>query len=312
MFPIYLPIAEIPLDVALLLAVGAIGGFLSGMFGIGGGFIITPILIFLGVPPAVAVATSSNQIIASSLSGCLAHFKKNNVDTKMGVFLLVGGIVGGAIGLWIFAILKKIGQIDLAISLSYVFLLGITGSIMAYESSRTILREKGFLPQRRSIGKKFKIMGFLFGRQLLPFKIHFPNSGITVSAFLPVIIGLVAGLMVAIMGIGGGFLMIPAMIYLLRMPTNKAVGTSLFQIIFITSIVTFVHALTTQTVDVILAFILIIGGVIGAQFGYIAGQKFHAHKLRWMLSALILAVSLTLAYNLVSTPKNLYSVTVIN
>jgi uncharacterized membrane protein YfcA len=312
MFPIYLPIAELPVDLVILLMVGAAGGFLAGMFGVGGGFIITPILIFLGIPPSVAVATSSNQIIASSISGCLAHFKKGNVDIKMGAFLLIGGLVGGAVGLWIFAILRKIGQIDLAISLSYVIFLGTTGGIMAYESSRYILREKGWLKERKKIKKKMRILGFLYGRQILPFKMHFPNSGITVSAVLPILIGAVAGLMVSIMGIGGGFLMIPAMIYLLRMSTGKAVGTSLFQIIFTTSIITFMHALTSQTVDAILAVILITGGVIGAQFGHAAGEAFPAHKLRWMLSIIILAVCASLAYNLVATPKNLYSVSILD
>lgn len=312
MFNIYLPIAELPIDVLLLLMVGTAGGFLSGMFGVGGGFVITPALMFLGVPPAVAVATSSNQIIASSVSGCLAHFKRNNVDMKMGAYLLIGGFIGGGIGLVIFAALTKAGQIDIVISLAYVLFLGFLGTIMASESSLIILREKGWLKEKEKIEKKARMIGIRFNRQILPFKVDFPNSGIKVSALLPIMIGAVAGLMVAIMGIGGGFLMIPAMIYILRMGTGKAVGTSLFQIIFITTIVTFMHAITTQTVDVVLALILISGGVIGAQFGQAMSERFSPHKLRWMLSAIVLTVCLSLAYELVVTPKSLYSVTVLD
>ncbi|MDA1320362.1 MAG: sulfite exporter TauE/SafE family protein, partial [Proteobacteria bacterium] len=231
---IYLPIAEISINIFLILGLGGMVGLLSGIFGVGGGFLMTPLLIFLGVPAPVAVGTEANQIVASSVSGVLAHWRRGNVDVKMGIILLSGGIVGSTIGVYIFALLREIGQIDLAIKLSFIVFLGIIGSLMLVESTRTILRS------RRPGGKRRKLHqhNWLHG---LPFKMRFRKSKLYISALLPFGVGLLVGILSAIMGVGGGFIMVPAMIYVLGMPTSVVVGTSLFQIIFVTANVTFLQ-----------------------------------------------------------------------
>ena len=298
---IYLPIAELPVNMFLILGLGGIGGLLAGMFGIGGGFLLTPLLIFIGVSPSVAVATSTNQIIASSFSGFLAHWHRNNVDIKMGCYLLAGGLVGALLGVFIFTLLKNLGQIDLVISLIYVVFLGFIGTLMGIESVRTMLKHKKGEVEEEAPKARWM--------DRLPYKIHFPRSNLTVSAFLPVFIGVAAGMLVSLMGIGGGFVMIPAMIYILRMPTSVVIGTSLFQIIFITSLVTVLHAVNTQSVDMVLACLLIVGGVIGAQFGSRIGAKIRADKLRGLLALIVLAVCVRLAFGLFMEPESLYTVT---
>lgn len=301
-FQIYLPIAEMPVNVLLILALGVVGGFLSGMFGIGGGFLLTPLLIFIGIPPAVAVATSSNQIIAASFSGFLAHWHRKNVDIKMGVYLTIGGFVGSTLGVWLFAVLKKFGQIDLVISISYAVFLGAIGSLMASESIKTIRRKRN-----GNSSEKEKKQNWLT-KLKLPFVTEFPRSNLKISLILPVMVGFFAGILVSIMGIGGGFLMIPAMIYILGMPTSIVIGTSLFQIIFTTSNVTFLQALTTQTVDILLALFLILGSVVGAQFGTRASLKLPAEKMRAVLAAIVLLVAIKLMLTLFVTPLNPYTV----
>ncbi len=312
---IYLPIAEIPIDIFLLLIVGTAGGLLAGLFGIGGGFLVTPILIFIGIPPYVAVATSANQIIASSLTGFIAQWRRKNVDIKMGAFLLIGGMIGSYVGIIIFAWLKKIGQIDIAISLIYVLFLGSIGVLMFFESGKNLLHHDTTVIRDKK--SKFHLVD-LFGIRLitkklkkieLPYVVEFPSSGLKVSGISPILIGIIAGIMVSIMGIGGGFLMIPAMIYILKMPANMVVGTSLFQIIFISSIVTVMHSVSTHSVDMLLASILIVGGVVGAQFGSRISHKIPAIKLRFALSILILLVCLRLAGGLFIQPDNIYSLT---
>lgn len=313
---IYLPIAEIPLDIFLLLGIGALGGVMAGLFGIGGGFLITPILIFNGVPPSVAVATSANQIVASSVTGFISQWYRKSVDIKMGIFLLMGGLLGSYLGILIFAGLKSLGQIDLAISLIYVFFLGFIGALMFYESGQEYF--KRFLGDKKK-GKRTKfvsiadILGLkklkaMIRRVDLPFVVEFPKSELKISIVLPVTIGIIAGMMVSLMGIGGGFVMIPAMIYLLKMPTNIVVGTSLFQIIFITAVVTIMHSVSTQSVDMVLASILIIGGVVGAQIGSKLGLRIRADKLRFFLSVIILAVCIRLAIGLLLEPEYLFSI----
>jgi len=312
---IYLPIAELPLDIFLLLFIGCVGGMLAGIFGIGGGFLITPILIFNGVPASVAVATSANQIIASSVTGFLAQWYRKNVDIKMGIYLLSGGLVGAYLGVLLFALLKSIGQIDLAISMIYVVFLGSVGALMFYESGQAVFM-KAVSTKSEKVKKKFSIAEFLGLRKLklyiksldLPFVIEFPKSNLKISALLPIVIGVLSGILVSLMGIGGGFVMIPAMIYLLKMPTTIVVGTSLFQIIFITSIVTVMHSVTTQSVDMVLASILIVGGVIGAQLGSKIGMNINPIKLRFLLSIIILAVCIRLGVGLVLEPEYLYSI----
>ncbi|MFP6705421.1 MAG: sulfite exporter TauE/SafE family protein [Alphaproteobacteria bacterium] len=298
---IYLPIAELSVNVFLFLGMGAGVGFLSGLFGVGGGFLMTPLLIFAGIPPAVAVATEANQIVASSVSGALAHWRRGNVDIKMGVVLLIGGIIGSTLGVWVFGLLRGLGQIDLVIRLSYVVFLGIIGALMLVESLNAISR------QRKPGGKRRKLHqhNWLHG---LPFKMRFRRSKLYISALLPLGIGVLVGILAAIMGVGGGFIMVPAMIYLLGMPTAMVVGTSLFQIIFVTANVTFLQAWQNQTVDIFLALLLLTGGVIGAQLGTRAGSKLPGEQLRSMLALIVLAVCARLAYELLAHPEDLFSI----
>ncbi|MCT4371685.1 sulfite exporter TauE/SafE family protein [Yangia mangrovi] len=294
---IYLPIAEVSVNVFLLFGLGGIVGVLSGMFGVGGGFLITPLLFFMGIPPAVAVATGANQIVASSISGVLAHFKRKTVDLRMGLVLLAGGLVGAALGVWIFNLLKELGQVDLLVRLCYVVFLGIIGGLMFIESVNAIFKSrKGAAPKRRH-------HGWVHG---LPFKMRFRTSGLYISAIPPVLVGLSVGVLAAIMGVGGGFIMVPAMIYLLGMPTKVVVGTSLFQIIFVSAFTTLLHATTNYTVDIMLALVLILGGVIGAQIGTAFGTRLKAEQLRIALASLVLLVCGKLALDLFITPSELY------
>lgn len=300
---IYLPIAEMSVHILLLLGMGAAVGFLSGMFGVGGGFLMTPLLIFIGIPPAVAVATEANQIVASSVSGALAHWRRRSLDLKMGCVLLAGGGVGSFFGVAIFSRLKAIGQVDLMISLAYVLFLGIIGSLMLVESLQAIRKARGGAQTgRRKPGSHTWIHG-------LPFKMRFRQSKLYISAIPVVLIGFVVGVLAAIMGVGGGFIMVPAMIYLLRMPTNVVVGTSLFQIVFVTALVTVLHSVNTQTVDILLALILLAGGVAGAQVGAIVGVKLKGEQLRALLAALVVAVCIKMGFDLVVMPADLYSIT---
>jgi uncharacterized membrane protein YfcA len=297
---IYLPIAEISLDALLLLGLGGLIGFLSGLFGVGGGFLMTPALIFIGVPPPVAVGTEANQIVASSVSGVLAHWQRGNVDIKMGVILLLGGLVGSTFGVWLFAILRSVGQIDLVIKLSYVTFLGIIGALMFVESLRALRRRRATGHGRAKLHRHTWVHG-------LPFKMRFRRSKLYISALLPLGVGFLVGILAAIMGVGGGFIMVPAMIYLLGMPTSVVVGTSLFQIIFVTANVTFLQAYANQTVDVVLALLLLGGAVIGAQIGAKASVMLRGEQLRILLAIMVLAVCAKLAYDLTVTPDDIYS-----
>ena len=299
---LYLPIAEVSVNIFLLLGLGGLVGLLSGMFGVGGGFLITPLLFFIGIPPAVAVATGANQVVASSVSGVLAQVRRRAVDFRMGMVLLAGGIIGSALGVWVFARLAAVGQVDLFVQLSYVLFLGLIGAMMLQESLRTMNRaRKPGAPVRRA-----HVHTWVHN---LPFKLKFRASGLYISVIPPMMVGAVVGFLAAIMGVGGGFIMVPAMIYILGMPTKVVVGTSLFQIIFVTAFTTLMHAVTSQTVDMLLAFVLIIGGVIGAQIGARIGLRLKAEQLRVLLSLLVLAVAGKIALDLLLTPAELYSVT---
>ena len=298
---IYLPIAEISMHIGIIIGLGGGVGFLSGLFGVGGGFLMTPLLIFFGVPPVVAVATEANQIVASSVSGVLAHMRRSNVDFKMGTILLVGGVIGSTLGVFLFAFLRELGQIDLVIKLSYVVLLGIVGSLMLVESVRAILRTR----KPGAARGKLHQHNWLHG---LPFKMRFRRSKLYISALLPLAIGAFVGVLAAIMGVGGGFIMVPAMIYILGMPTAVVVGTSLFQIIFVTANVTILQSVQTQTVDFVLAGLLLFGAVIGAQFGTRAGAKLRGEQLRGLLALMVLAVCIKLVFDLALHPASLYSV----
>ncbi len=295
---IYLPIAEMSVNVVLILGLGGGVGFLSGLFGVGGGFLMTPLLMFIGIPPAVAVATEANQIVASSVSGVLAHWRRGNVDFKMGGVLLVGGFAGSSVGVWLFTVLRDLGQIDLVIKLSFVVFLGIIGGLMLVESVHAIMRRRKKAPPRKSKRSWLDRM---------PLKMRFRRSRLYISVLLPILVGFVVGLLAAIMGVGGGFIMVPAMIYLLGMPTAVVVGTSLFQIIFVTANVTLLQSITNQTVDVVLAMLLLFGGVVGAQFGARAGALLRGDQLRSLLAMMVLIVCGKLAFDLVVTPEDIYS-----
>lgn len=297
---IYLPIAEVSVNAFLLLGLGGIVGILSGMFGVGGGFLMTPLLFFIGIPPAVAVATEANQIVASSFSGVLAHVRRRTVDFRMGLVLLVGGLIGAAIGVQVFAALRQIGQVDLLVRLSYVGFLGVIGGLMFIESLGALMRARGSAgaaPKRRRHNWV----------HALPFKMKFRTSGLYISVIPPLVVGLLVGVLAAIMGVGGGFVMVPAMIYILGMPTKVVVGTSLFQIIFVTAFTTLLHATTNFTVDMVLAVLLLIGGVVGAQIGTQIGTRLRAEQLRILLALLVLAVCGKLALDLLLPPSEFYT-----
>ncbi|MGB3147974.1 MAG: sulfite exporter TauE/SafE family protein [Paracoccaceae bacterium] len=296
---IYLPIAEISVNAFILFGLGGIVGVLSGMFGVGGGFLITPLLFFVGVPPTVAVATGANQVVASSISGVLAHLKRKTVDIRMGTILLVGGIIGSMLGISLFNYLTKLGQIELAVQLCYVVFLGSVGLMMLIESVNSL---------RKTGTKKIKRNHNTWIHRL-PFKVRFRTSGLYLSVIPPLGVGIFVGILAAVMGVGGGFIMVPAMIYLLGMPTKVVVGTSLFQIIFVAAFTTFMHAFTNQSVDIALALMLILGGVIGAQLGAILAVRLRAEQLRILLALLVLGVALKLTYDIVVEPSELFSVT---
>ena len=298
---IYLPIAEMSVNIFLILGMGGAVGFLSGLFGVGGGFLMTPLLIFIGVPPPVAVGTEANQIVASSVSGVLAHWRRANVDFKMGFVLLLGGFLGSSLGVILFKYLQNLGQLDLVIKLSYVIFLGIIGFLMLWESSRTIIRSRSAAARRGKLHQHNWFHG-------LPFKMRFRKSKLYISAILPFLIGATVGVLSAIMGVGGGFIMVPAMIYLLGMPTSLAIGTSLFQIIFVTANVTFLQALTVQTVDILLAVLLLTGAVIGAQFGSKYSVRMKGEQLRALLALLVLGVCVKMIFDLTVMPADLYSI----
>jgi uncharacterized protein len=298
---IYLPIAEVSVDVFVLLGLGGVVGFLSGVFGVGGGFLLTPLLIFIGVPPTVAVASSANQLVGASVSGVLGHWQRGNVDFKMGFVLLVGGLAGSLLGVWIFTFLKLLGQIELTISLGYVLLLGTLGALMMAESIRTLLQ----LQRPGAARRKLHQHNWMHG---LPLKARFRRSKLYISTLLPIGVGFVIGVFSAILGIGGGFIMVPAMIYILGMPTAMVPGTSLLQIIFVAANVTVLQAYTNRTVDAVLALVLLVGGVVGARIGSGFGTRLRGEFLRLLLALIVLAVAAKLARDLTVQPADLYSI----
>jgi uncharacterized membrane protein YfcA len=299
---IYLPIAELSVNIFIILGMGAAVGFLSGMFGVGGGFLITPLLIFYNIPPAIAVATGANQVVASSISGAITHFRRGSLDFKLGGVLLGGGLVGATLGIWIFQALQKLGQLDLIISILYVVLLSSVGSMMMWESVNAIRRA------RRNETVTLNRSGQHGWVHRLPFKMRFKKSKIYLSVIPVIALGFGVGVLTSIMGVGGGFIMVPAMIYLLRIPTSVVVGTSLFQIIFVSTYATIIQAVVNHSVDIVLAFILMLSGVVAAQYGVRAGQKLKAEQLRALLAILILAVGARLALDLFTPPADIYSI----
>ena len=300
---VYLPIAEMSVNALVILALGGLVGFLSGLFGVGGGFLMTPLLIFVGVPPAVAVGTQSNQLVGASVTGVIGHWRRGNVDFRMGSVLLVGGLIGSLIGVWLFRILRQAGHIDLVISLLYVILLGVVGGLMLAESLHTLLRQRRKTAVRRKLHQHIWLHG-------LPLKMRFHKSRLYISAVVPLTIGVFGGMAVAILGVGGGFFMVPAMIYLLGMPTAVVPGTSLFQIVFTTAAVTILQALTNHTVDAMLALLLLVGGVVGAQFGTRFGAGLRGEQMRALLALLVVSVCIKLFVDLVIQPDDAYSIVV--
>jgi uncharacterized membrane protein YfcA len=299
---IYLPIADLPVNIFLILGMGLAIGFLSGMFGIGGGFLLTPMLIFLGVSPAVSIATVSSHIAASSLSGVFSYWRRKALDLSLAAMLLVGGMIGTASGVGLISLLRAAGQLDLVIALSYVTLLSIIGGLMIVESGRAIMRSRrGNVTATRRPGSHAWFHG-------LPLKIRFKQSRIYVSAIPVWTIGFVIGFLGAVMGIGGGFLLVPALIYLLRVPTSVVIGTSMVVTLATMAAATVMHAAINHSVDVVLAFILMVGGVIGAQFGAQAGQRFRGEQLRLLLGMLILLVGFRFAFGLILQPEDLFSI----
>jgi uncharacterized membrane protein YfcA len=298
----YLPVAEMSANMLVFLAMGGTVGFLSGMFGVGGGFLMTPLLIFAGIPAAVAVGTEAAQILAASVSGALAHWRRRNVDIKMGTVLLAGGLVGSAFGVELLGMLRRHGIFDFFLSACYVTFLGVMGLLMLIESSNTIRQARaGRVVTRRRSGQHNWVHG-------LPLKMRFHRSKLYISAIPPLLLGFFVGLLAAIMGVGGGFIMVPAMIYLLRMPTNVVVGTSLFQIVFLTAATAMLQASINQNVDVVLAAVLMAGGVVGAQYGTVAGERLKGEELRFLLATFILFVCARFAWQLIAPPAELYSI----
>ena len=289
-------------NILLIVLIGMLVGGLSGLFGVGGGFLMTPLLIFLGIPPAVAVGTEAPHVLASSVSGVIAHWRRKNVDFKMGFFLMVGGVFGSTVGVNLFKVLRIFGQIDIVIQMLFLIFLGFIGFSMAFESAKTTITK---YRTTSSIRTKLHQHSWIHG---LPFKLRFHRSKLYISTIPPIIIGFFVGVLSAMMGVGGGFIMIPAMVYILGMSTNVVVGTSLFQIIFVTANSTFFQSYLNQTVDIVLAFLMIIGGVIGAQIGARIGTTFKAEYLRGALAFLVLIVSLKIILDLTLTPSNLFSI----
>tara|TARA_B100001250_G_scaffold412761_1_gene444851 strand:+ start:692 stop:1606 length:915 start_codon:yes stop_codon:yes gene_type:complete len=298
---IYLPIAEMNINIFLIVFIGMLVGALSGLFGVGGGFLMTPLLIFLGIPPVVAVGSEAPHVLASSVSGVIAHWRKKNVDFKMGLFLLIGGLVGSTLGVNLFKILKTYGQIDIVIQFLFLVFLGFIGISMAFESAKTSIKN---YRTTSAIRTKLHQHSWIHG---LPFKLRFHRSKLYISAIPPIIIGFFVGVLSAMMGVGGGFIMIPAMVYILGMSTNVVVGTSLFQIIFVTANSTFFQSYLNQSVDVVLSALMILGGVIGAQIGVRIGSKLKAEYLRGILAIVVLLVCAKILTDLVLVPSDLFT-----
>ncbi len=299
---LYLPIAELSVNILVIIGLGSLVGLLSGMFGVGGGFLTTPLLIFYGIPPAVAVASAAPQITGASVSGVLAHARRGGVDVQMGSVLVAGGALGSVAGGFLFEKLQSAGQIDTVIGLLYVLLLGGIGGMMGREAIQSILAlRRGEAPRTR-VRRHVPLIA------ALPFRWRFYRSGLYLSPLAPLVLGLATGILTALMGVGGGFILVPAMIYLLGMSTRVVVGTSLFQILFVTAAATMMHALASQTVDIVLATLLLVGSVIGAQLGARFAARAKPEYLRLVLAAIVLVVALRMLLGLIWRPDEIYTV----
>ena len=295
---VYLPIAEMSVDAFLLVGIGFGVGWLSGLFGVGGGFLLTPLLILIGIPAPVAVASGANQTLGASVSGLIAQWRRGNVDARMGSVLLVGGVLGSLAGVQLFALLRRVGQVDLAVSVFYVVVLGTVGALMVMESVRAIMRRR--TSARRKLHAHFWMHG-------LPLKMRFRRSRLYISVIPPFAVGFAIGVLSAVMGVGGGFMLVPAMIYFLGMPTSVVIGTSLFQVVFVAANVTMLQAVQLGTVDILLTMLLLLGGVAGAQFGASMGTRLRGEETRALLGLLVLSVAMSLLWGLLRRPPNLFS-----
>ena len=301
---IYLPIAGMSINFFLVLGIGGLVGFLSGLFGVGGGFLLTPLLMMIGIPPAVAAASDSNQIVAGASSGAYAHWRLGNVDFKMGLIILAGGLTGGTVGVQVVKVLRAMGNFEFVMKLVYVLMLGLVGGAMFIESWRTIRRSRSGV-EAAGEGMVAPKSGRILDR--LPLKMDFHRSGLHTSAIFPFAIGATVGVMAALLGVGGGFIMVPAMIYIIGMPTIAAIGTDLFQIVLTSANVTLQQAMFNKTVDLLLALILLGGSTIGAQFGAIAGRRLKGEQIRILLAIIVLVLTVKMLLDLVLTPSDLVS-----
>jgi uncharacterized membrane protein YfcA len=299
---VYLPIANLSVNGLIIVGLGALTGVLSGLFGVGGGFLTTPLLIFYGVPPTVAAASAASQVTGASVSGVFAHSRRGGVDVQMGAVMVAGGVLGTGIGALLFRLLEELGQIDTVINVLYVALLGSIGGLMAHESIRSIRAERSGVPIQARKRRHHPLVASL------PLRWRFYRSGLYISPLAPLLLGLVTGILTMLMGIGGGFVLVPAMLYILGMSASVVVGTSLFQILFVTMATTMMHALTTKAVDIVLAALLLIGSVTGAQLGAQFAQKASPVYLRLILAALVLLVALRLFLGLTYRPDEIYTV----
>ena len=298
---LYLPIANLPVNIVVIIGLGGVVGLLSGMFGVGGGFLTTPLLIFYGIPPTVAAASAATQVTGASVSGVISHLSRNTVDIRMGAVMVAGGVVGAIIGAGLFSLLQAIGQIDTVIGILYVLMLGGIGGLMAWESVQSLVAMKtGARPAARKRRHHPLVAA-------LPLRWRFYKSGLYISPLAPLLLGMVTGILTMLLGVGGGFIMVPAMLYLLGMGTQVVVGTSLFQILFVTMATTFVHSLTTKAVDLVLAMLLLIGSVTGAQIGTRISRKVQPEYLRIVLSFIVLVVAIRMALGLGWRPDEIYT-----
>jgi len=301
---VYLPIAELSMNLFFLVGIGGAVGFLSGLFGVGGGFLLTPLLIFSGVPSSVAVASVTGQVVAASTSGALSYYRRGQIDLHLALYLVLASILGSFVGVWIFGVLRAVGQLDLFISLGFLILLGFVGTLMMVEAVRSILKRRAGIVVREKLPNQHN---WFHG---LPFRVRFKKSRLYISVVPVLLLGFFIGIVGALLGIGGGFILVPALVYLLRVPGNMVIGTSLLQVVAMMAATTILHAVTSQSVDILLAFCLMVGGTVGAQFGASAGKYLRGEQLRALLALLVLAVAIRFGVSLILPPSNPFSTAV--
>ncbi len=301
---VYLPIAELSMNLFFLVGIGGAVGFLSGLFGVGGGFLLTPLLIFSGVPSSVAVASVTGQVVAASTSGALSYYRRGQIDLHLSIYLVLASILGSFVGVWIFGLLRAVGQLDLFISLGFLILLGFVGTLMMTEAVRSLLKRRAGIVVREKLPNQHN---WFHG---LPFRVRFKKSRLYISVVPVLLLGFCIGIVGALLGIGGGFILVPALVYLLRVPGNMVIGTSLLQVVAMMAATTILHAVTSQSVDILLAFCLMVGGTIGAQFGASAGKYLRGEQLRALLALLVLAVAIRFGVSLILPPSNPFSTAV--